>query len=151
MATYIYQLKDGTEGELSPLFLEKSKVIKEMLESVNDSSNVIPLVNEDLTKERLEKICDMLSYLNMDDKIKRKEKKRLEEVMAEATKKEEANTKELAHILNIVDFYDITDEDDAKSLWTYLVNFFAETIRTAKTVDDLKKIFGNVQLDDLQE
>ena len=147
MATYIYHLKDGTEGELSPLFLDKSNVIKEMLKTLDDSSNVIPLLNDDLTKERLDKIFDMMLYLNMDEKIKRKEKKRLEEVMEEIMKKEEANMKELAYILNIVDYYDITDKDDERNLWKYLVDFFAETIRKAKTVDDLKRIFGDVQLD----
>lgn len=145
MATYIYQLSDGTEGILPNLFVEKSKVISDMLVALESQENKIPLVNENMTKERLEKICDMLHFLNMEDKIKRGEKKRLQTVMDDAMKKEDGNLRELAIILNIVDFYDIDDEDESKSLWKYLINFFAEIIRTSKSPEDLKEMFGEVQ------
>ena len=74
MATYIYQLSDGTEGILPNLFVEKSKVISEMLSTLGSQDNKIPMVNEKLTKDRLEKICDMLHFFNMEEKIKRGEK-----------------------------------------------------------------------------
>ena len=100
---------------LEDIFVDNSVVLKEALELCSDKK--ISLVYEDMDKDLLGKAVKMLNFLVNGDVRSRRF---MEEYMVEG------NVGEIVRILNMVNYYDV------KVLEEYLVEYFADRVRSCK-------------------
>lgn len=116
---------NGEKIDLDEIFVENSEVIKGMLE-ICEKEEYLPLIYDDMDKNILDNSVKLLKSLV--DRDRRSIKFRDEYMV-------DSNIEEISRILNMSNFYDI------KVLEDYLVDFFANRIRSCKNEDDLKLLF----------
>jgi len=123
--TYKYILQDGITGPLDKLVVDNSQLIQHMISSSSEQSNEIPILCKYATPDNIRKTELLLRKLVSNEKI--------DEI--EIFLDNDDDLTQIADILNLSDFCDI------KVVRDFLISFFAENIRKAKTLENLEKIF----------
>jgi len=116
---YYLEFTNSTVIKLDPLFVKNSQLIQNMLSTF--TSNIIPVVSENVTEERVRGIEELLRHLELGEgeNICRRE-----------------NLEEVVNLLNIVDYYDI------KPVRDYMMNFLERLVRGCGSVGEMEKLFG---------